>query len=291
MTNIEPSFLIAVDGGGTGCRVAVGTAAQGILAEAKGGRANVSTDFDEAIANIMQATGTALKAAGLDASRMGDAVAHLGLAGFTGPDIGARVAAALPFGTSVVTEDTATTIVGAIGQDDGFVIALGTGTIIARQRDEVQKCIGGWCYQVSDQASGAWLGHGALVQTLLVVDGILPPSPLSSHLLDTLGGGAGIVQFSLKARPGDFATHAPAVVQAAAAGDAIGVDLMKSGAAYLQSALTSLDYKTGDILCLAGGVGPHYADYLPADMTRHLVPAKGRAVDGAFALAMRAARQ
>ncbi len=289
MTKSDPSFLIGVDGGGSGCRVAVGTPDGGILAEAKGGRANVSTDFEDAIANIVAATHAALQDAGLDASQMNHAVAHLGLAGFTGPDIGARVSDALPFGTSVVTEDTATTIVGAIGQDDGFVIALGTGTIIARQRGGVQKCIGGWCYQVSDQASGAWLGHGALEQTLLVVDGIVPAGALSQRMLDRFGGAEGIVQFSLKARPGDFAVLAPDVVETAKAGDAIGLALMTQGADYLQSALLALDYPADAVLCLAGGVGPHYAPYLPPRMTGNLVGAKGRALDGAFALALRAA--
>ena len=290
MNALTPPYLIAVDGGGTGCRVAVGTATQGILAEATGGRANVSTDFDEAITNIITAAQAAIAAAGLDADQIGRAVAHLGLAGFTGPDIGARVTAALPFGKSVVTEDTATTIVGAIGQDDGFVIALGTGTIIARQRDGLQTCIGGWCYQVSDQASGAWLGHGVLEQTLLVVDGITPASPLSQQMLDKLGGAGGIVQFSLRARPGDFATLAPDVVKAASAGDTIGVALMQAGASYLERALSALEYQPGDILCLTGGVGPHYAAYLPEPMTTNLAQAKGRAVDGAFALALRAAQ-
>lgn len=290
MKTNEPSFLIAVDGGGTGCRVAVGTPDQGILAEATGGPANISTDFDAAIANILNATRTAIAQAGLDDTKTGHAVAHLGLAGFTGPDIGARVREALPFGTSVVTEDTATTIVGAIGQGDGFVIALGTGTIIARQRDGVQTCVGGWCYQVSDQASGAWLGHGALEQTLLVVDGITPTSVLSQRLLDKFGGAAGIVQFSLRAKPGDFATLAPDVVQAAATGDSIGIPLMQAGASYLERALSALEYRAGDILCLSGGVGPHYAKYLPDMMTTNLVPAQGRAVDGAFALAQRAAQ-
>lgn len=289
MKNNESPVLIAVDGGGTGCRVAVGTNEDGILAEATGGRANVSTDFDEAIANIVQTTAMAIKQAGLEPRAMDRATAHLGLAGFTGPGIGARVSHALPFATSVVTEDTATTIVGAIGQDDGFVIALGTGTIIARQQDRAQKCIGGWCYQVSDQASGAWLGHGALEQTLLVVDGIVPPGALSDRMLAQFDGPAGIVQFSLRARPGDFATLAPAVTELARAGDPIAVDLMQAGASYLHRALLALSFGTGDLLCLSGGVGPHYAPFLPEDVTRNLARPKGRAVDGAFALARRAA--
>jgi N-acetylglucosamine kinase-like BadF-type ATPase len=112
MMDQYPPILIGVDGGGTGCRVVVGTAQDGILAEAKGGRANVSTNFDEAIAHILEATRTALNDAGQDAEQMNHAVAHLGLAGFTGPEIGKRVTDALPFGKSVVTEDTTTTMSG-----------------------------------------------------------------------------------------------------------------------------------------------------------------------------------
>jgi glucosamine kinase len=133
------------------------------------------------------------------------------------------------------------------------------------------------------------LGHGVLEQTLLVVDGIVPASALTDRMLEKLGGAAGIVQFSLKARPGDFGTLAPDVVEMAAAGDPIGRMLMQRGADYLQSALGALEYQTNDILCLSGGVGPHYAGYLPDQMTANLVPAKGRAVDGAFALAKSAA--
>ncbi|HBM41390.1 MAG TPA: ATPase, partial [Sulfitobacter sp.] len=39
MTQIDPPFLIGVDGGGTGCRAAVATPDGRILAEGKGGRA------------------------------------------------------------------------------------------------------------------------------------------------------------------------------------------------------------------------------------------------------------
>jgi|TARA_R110000787_G_scaffold83662_3_gene179924 glucosamine kinase len=291
MTHDDFSYLIGVDGGGTGCRVAVASLDGRILAEAKGGRANVSTDCAEAITNIMRATHEAVQKAGLSIADTDRAVAHLGLAGYTGPEIGRQITALLPFARTVVSEDTNTTIVGAIEQEDGYVIALGTGTIIARQKAEQQTCIGGWCYQVSDQASGAWLGHGALEQTLLVVDGIVQASPLSQRMLDKFGGAAGIVQFSLKARPGDFATLAPDVVETASAGDTIGTTLMVRGAEYLDSALRALDHGAGDILCLSGGVGPHYAPYLPSERTGNLASAKGRAVDGAVALAMRAAAQ
>lgn len=289
MTDIHTPLIIGVDGGGSGCRVAVGTVGSGILAEARGGPANVSTNFDAAIRNIVNTTQSAIHDAGHSTAQIEHAIVHLGLAGYTGPEIAKRVADALPFGKSIVTEDTTTTIVGAIGASDGFVIALGTGTIIARQRAGQHKCIGGWGYQVSDQASGAWLGHGALEQTLLVVDGILPASPLSGLMLEKLGGGGGIVQFSFQAQPADYASLAPDVIAAAKTGDAIGKDLMQRGADYLGRALTALEYHTQDILCLTGGVGTHYASFLPDRLRANLQHEKGRAVDGAFALAMQAA--
>ena len=291
MTHKDFSYLIGVDGGGTGCRVAVATLDGRILAEAKGARANVSTDCAEAIANIMRATHEAVHKAGLSIADIDRAVAHLGLAGYTGPEIGRLIKAALPFAKSVVSEDTHTTIVGAIEQEDGSVIALGTGTIIARQKAGQQTFIGGWCYQVSDQASGAWLGHGALEQTLLVVDGIVKASALSQRMLEKFDGAAGIVQFSLKAQPRDFATIAPDVIETASAGDAVGTWLMKRGADYVDSALRALAHQPGDILCLSGGVGPHYAPYLSSDHTQNLTPPRGRAVDGAIALAVQAAKQ
>ena len=246
MTQIDPPFLIGVDGGGTGCRVAVATPDGRILAEATGGRANVSTDCAAAIDNILTATREAVAQAGLDLSHMSRAVAHLGLAGYTGPEWGPRVQAGLPFAKSVVTEDTTTTLVGAVGAQDCYLIAL---------------------------------------------DGITPASPLSQQMLDRFGGGTGIVQFSLKARPGDFATLAPDVVQAATKGDSIGRALMARGADYLTRALIALDHQPDDHLCLTGGVGPHYAAYLPETQTAHLIAAKGRALDGAIALALRAAHE
>ena len=44
MSNVVQDILIAVDGGGTGCRAAVGSVAAGILGRAEGGRANIGND-------------------------------------------------------------------------------------------------------------------------------------------------------------------------------------------------------------------------------------------------------
>ena len=42
----------------------------------------------------------------------------------------------------------------------------------------------------------------------------------------------------------------------------------------------------GGLLCLSGGVGPHYAPYLDPDWQARLVTAEGTALEGALALAL-----
>jgi glucosamine kinase len=78
-------------------------------------------------------------------------------------------------------------------------------------------------------------------------------------------------------------------VPAAAEGDVHGRDLMQRGADYVRDGIRALGFQTGDALCLSGGVGPHYAPYLPAEVTANLVQPFGSNLEGAFALARQTA--
>ena len=56
--NILPgTLIIGVDGGGTGCRVALGTYGSGLLVELAGPRAHARSDRDEAVRNITATIG------------------------------------------------------------------------------------------------------------------------------------------------------------------------------------------------------------------------------------------
>ena len=120
-------------------------------------------------------------------------------------------------------------------------------------------------------------------------DGMIGQSPLGRQVLASLGGVAQVVTFSATATPGDYAQLARQVVPAAQAGDVIAQSLMQEGAAFIISALGALGFKAGNRLCLSGGVGPHYAPYLPDTFTSNLAPPAGNALQGAFTLAHRAA--
>lgn len=99
------------------------------------------------------------------------------------------------------------------------------------------------------------------------------------------GDAKAIVEFSLPAKPGDYRSLAPAIISAANDGDQWACATMKRGAHFLAGGLSRLGFHPGDPLCLIGGLGSHYANYLPAELLSGRVAAKGNALDGAFALA------
>lgn len=281
------SILIGIDGGGTSCR---GRAilADGRRVEARGGPANVSR-FDSATDNLRALLQGLAEAAGLADWR--GARAHLGLAGVISPAIAARVAAVLPIEAPVVTGDETIMIAGALGEADGAVAAIGTGSFVGRQSGGEIRAIGGWGFVLGDQAAGAWLGRRLLEETILAADRLVRPTGLSEAIGARMGGVPGIVDFGFRAGPDEFAALAPEIVAAAGSGDPLAARLMQEGAAYVGRALAALGWRPGEPLVLAGGLGPAYAGWLDAPARDALAPARGSALDGAMTLAARAARE
>lgn len=289
MTNPDQTVLIALDGGGTGCRAAVGTVAEGIIAEARGGPSNVSTNFEGSITNITETIAQALHTANMDGVDLTHTVAHIGVAGANTEAEMHRVEAALPYGRCRVTGDRATTVAGVLGAQDGYVLALGTGTIVARQHNQEMTTVGGWGFHLSDQASGAWLGRSLLTRILLAEDQLMEHSPLSREVCKRFGGGNELVMFSNIAKPSDYAKLAREIIEAAKSGDAMALSLLDEGRQYLEAGLDALGFQPGDPLSLSGGVGPSYAAYLSASYLQKLSDPKGNALQGAFSLARRVA--
>lgn len=283
MSGAAPPLAIGIDGGGSRCRAAVAGPEGRVLGRGEAGPANVSTDLDEALASIRAAVGAALAAAGAAADAVG--AAHAGLAGVMTEADARRVAAALPF-PSAVTDDRPTSVAGALGARDGALAAVGTGSFLALKRGAALRCVGGWGAEVGDQASGAWLGRALLERVLLACDGLAPGTGLTSVTLAAFGGDPNaIVRFAAAARPADLAAHAPAVVEAADAGDPAAADLMRRGAAYLTQALDAFALREDEVLCLIGGLGPRYAAWLSPGHRGRAVPPEGDALDGALRLA------
>ncbi|MBV7394777.1 BadF/BadG/BcrA/BcrD ATPase family protein [Mameliella sediminis] len=287
MSEMDEFLVMGVDGGGSGCRAVIARRDGPVLGHGRAGPANATTDPELAIANARAAIEAAVLAAGLTT---GPQVAHLGLAGALTADVQARIADGCGVPRATVSDDLETALAGALGAGDGILVSVGTGSVLAGRKGGAVSRIGGWGLQVSDQASGAWLGRCLMERVLLCHDGLLPHSELTRAVLDEFTGGAlGIVAFASHAAPGDFAALAPRIVSAAGADLHAGA-ILGEGADYLSQAIRALDGGAGLPICLTGGLGPAYAPLL-GDLSRRIVPAKGTALDGALQLARAAAER
>lgn len=269
----DTDILIGIDGGGSSCRFAL--LQDGRRREIALGPANVHSDRAAALETIRE--GLSQLAQGI--GDLGGARLHAGLAGVLTEDDARTVAAAIPVAHVRVTDDRPTTMRGALGAGDGTVAAIGTGSFFGRQAAGAQHFVGGWGYQLGDEASGAWLGRRLLSATLHAVDGVGPHSPLTETLMTRFGGPAGIVAFARDARPADMAALAAGLVASPA--DPVAAQLLRDGADWIIGAIGALGWREGETLCLLGGLGPHYARLLGVPVAAPL----GNALDGALALA------
>ncbi len=271
-------ILIAVDGGGTGSRYAMRRGAD--YSEAFSGPANVSSDFDGAVANLRLGLGKL----GLSAGEWAGARICMGLAGVLDEGDAARVAKALDFPHLKVLDDRAIAVRGAfLTSGSGALAGVGTGSYVGFLTGGAVRFAGGWGLALGDEASGAWLGREALRAALMASEGSGPQSALTSQLL--ADGPARIMREAAAADPAWFGRLAPRVAKAATAGDPVAVDLLKRGAAYLTATLLRLGWTAGVPLVLTGSLGPVYEAYLPAEMRANLKEQEGGALDGAFAYA------
>lgn len=283
MFKAEPHTLIGVDGGGTHCRFALSI--EGRRIECRSGRANPLSDFSAAMASLHEGLAGLSQAAGVSLDELVDVPAYFGLAGVQEEKLAARVARELPLRNVRIDDDRHTAMVGALGDCDGSVIGIGTGSFLGRRADGVDQLIGGWGLILGDEASGAYLGRQLLRRILQVSDGYVQASPLSEEVLGEFGSPQAIVSFAATACPGDFAIYARRVVDAAAAGDGISRTLMADGAAFIETGITRLGWQPGEAVFSIGGLAARYHDFLSHEVASCLEEPKGSALDGALLLA------
>ena len=274
---MEPLFL-GVDGGGTGCRVAICDPQGRILARAEAGPANIASSPEAALGNILAASEAAL--AQIGAQGLGSRLcAGLGLAGANAAGAAEWLGARLPFGRVRIVTDAVTAVKGALGDADGIVAAMGTGSVFAEQRAGVMRQIGGWGLALGDEGSGAVLGRALLARALRARDGVEPMTPLLQSVLDEFGTAEAVVAFSLLAKGGDYATFAPRVMGSA---DPAAVEIMAQAVKDVRRSIAALQGASPLPVTFIGGLGPGFAAHVHDWPQR---PALGSALDGALWLA------
>ena len=278
------SLFLGVDGGGTGCRAAVADAAGRVLGRGRSASANIVTDANRAQDNILHAAQAALDDAGASA-QLGDLVAVLGIAGANLPERAARLSEGLPFAVIRLETDAMIAARGALGDADGVVASLGTGSVFAAQRTGAMQMAGGWGFVLGDQGSGARMGRDLLELALLAHDGLEPLTPLLLAVVAEAGGPEALVAFAQAASPADFARFAPRILEAAEQGDTAAAGILATGEAAVAAAITHL--LDGDDLpvCFLGGLGRAYEKRLSVRFGGLVRAPLGTPLDGALAMA------
>ncbi|MEX0970315.1 MAG: BadF/BadG/BcrA/BcrD ATPase family protein [Paracoccaceae bacterium] len=281
-------YLLGIDGGGTGCRAAIADMNGTVLADAKGGAANIATNYAQARANIIAATREALTAAGLPQAALAECRAVLGLAGSNLGDYAARLGADLPFAANEIVNDSIITLEGAIGGVEGCIAAIGTGSVFAARDANGVRMLGGWGFLLGDDGSGARLGKDILHLSVLAYDGVRPQSPLTAELLAAFNNRPDEIVETAKAwSPGDFGKLAPRVVEAWRQGDTNATTVLTHHAGLVQDSLDALGFSPDKAFCMLGGLGHVYLELLDPKYQAAALPPKGNALSGAVALAHR----
>ncbi|MGJ8572001.1 MAG: BadF/BadG/BcrA/BcrD ATPase family protein [Hoeflea sp.] len=281
-------MIFGIDGGGTGCRAVVCDQRGVRLGMGGAGPANIMTGLDLARNNIIEACSQALADAGLPKSRLDGANAFLGVAGANIGTYAEQIVNGLPFANCIVGSDAVAALQGAIGDSDGVVAIIGTGSVFISRSSGKIRTVGGWGFMVGDLGSGARLGRSLLQEALLVYDGVHQRSPLTNHVLEHFRNNPQtIVEYAHAARPGEFGTFAPLILEFAEKKDPTARVFLDEAIQDVEETLDAILVGENQRLCLLGGLGKRYAPMLADTYQARLVAASGSAVDGAVDLAIK----
>lgn len=281
-------LVLGFDGGGTSCRAAVADRSGRILGRGASGPANTTTDPEGAIVHIVEAAHAALKDASLPSSAVGRVPAFLGLAGHNIEAGKYGIEKRLPFPGCVIEDDAGIALQGALGDAEGIVAVLGTGSVyLGRNGGEIRR-VGGWGFMVGDLGSGARLGRALLQDTLLAYDNIMPRSPLTRRVMSEFDfDPARLVQSAQSEKPGGFGRFAPLVFEYAEKGDVVAMNLVRGAVAHVDAALAAITWPGCSRLALLGGLARFYATRIDEQFRAILKAPEGDALDGAVQLALR----
>jgi glucosamine kinase len=282
----QQAIFIGIDGGGTKCKLVMQDADGKQLAETISGPANICLSIDTALQSINIAIEEALAKAGLMSKR--DQLAlHVGF-GLAGTEIPTACEAfhkRIPAYASIRLEsDAYAACLGAHAGEEGAVVIVGTGTVGYKICGEQHKKISGWGFPHSNEGSGACIGLALVRQTFLWLDERCQDSPLLEAVFNHFNRDmAAFVTWANYAGATAYATLAPLFSTHLAYDDFWALAIAKAAASDIDSLIQTLLKDTPELpLCLFGGIAPILLPYLSASSTRHVIPRKLDAADGAL---------
>ncbi|WP_078890299.1 N-acetylglucosamine kinase [Streptomyces maremycinicus] len=294
--------ILAVDSGGSGLRVALGTAERGALAR-RSSRVPVRTGargIDPQ--HLMALLAPLVQELSAETGVLRPATAVVGAAGLgtLGDALRAELPGALAreFGvrTTALAADAVTAYVGALGLRPGAVVAGGTGLIAIGTDLTAWQRADGWGHLLGDCGGGAWIGRAGLEAALRAHDGRPGGSAaLLARAEARFGPMTGLpgLLYPRPDRPAVLASFAPEVATCAK-DDPIAAGVLRDAARHIaESAAAVCPAGGASRIALTGGLvklGDPLLVPLEGELARLLpraprVPAEGDPLDGAVRIA------
>ncbi|MFJ3905473.1 N-acetylglucosamine kinase [Streptomyces sp. NPDC090025] len=270
----ERAFVVGVDSGGSGLRIALAEAGSGTgsgagagVDEGGTGPAAGADAVRVAVLETVVSRGPVRTGpGGIDAGQFLDLVlpavaamtgragggrivaVAVGAAGMA--TLGDRLRAELPdafaaaWGTRrlALAADAVTAYAGALGQRPGVVVAGGTGLIALGTDLSGWRRADGWGHLLGDCGSGAWIGRAGLEAALRAHDGRRGGSAaLLARAEARFGPVAGLpgALYPRTDRPAVLASFTPDVAACAAAGDPVAAGILELAARHIAEAATA----------------------------------------------------
>lgn len=264
---------IAVDGGASGCRLAVfGADGERVATVRVERHASLSLDPVEAAAAVREG----LERLGADPALP----LRAGLAGSLRPARREAFRTALRRDCTIVTDGEAQ-LLGASGGGPGACLAVGTGSVVHwLDAGGASGMAGGWGFPVGDEGSAAWLGVELLRRYLHARDRGAHRLPVYAALEAAIGDDVASLQaWTTASRSTDFGALASLVTSY---GGDVTAGLLEAGAACCAELLDAAP--PGLPSYVVGGLGAVYAPLLTERGVRLSAPL-GDALDGLASLA------
>ncbi|MCL2913340.1 ATPase [Shewanella corallii] len=273
-TACKPTY-IGIDGGGSKCRASIYTEDLVLLGTGVAGRANPLHGLEQAFQSIEESVQLALADANLKPEDAAELIAGAGLAGVNVPSLFEKMAAwQHPFKAMYLTSDLHTACIGAHEGEDGAVIITGTGSCGYAHVGDETLCLGGHGFALGDKGSGAWLGLKAAEHVLLSLDGFAPETQLTPVLMAQFEASdtTAIVEKLAGKSSSVYATLARSVLECAAAGDKVALNIVTEGAEYISQMARALLAVNPPRFSMIGGLAEPLQPWLDKDIAEALAP-------------------
>ncbi|MEV0321439.1 N-acetylglucosamine kinase [Streptomyces sp. NPDC050658] len=302
----EGAYVLGVDSGGSGLRVALGGRDETRAPARIGSDEPVRTgprgiDAAHFLGQLLPMAKELTEGAG------GGPIAAVAVGAAGMATLGEELRAELPGALhqalgvrqSALAADVVTAYAGALGDRSGAVVAAGTGLIAIGTDLASWRRVDGWGHLLGDCGGGAWIGRAGLEAAMREFDGRHGGSAAlrdrAEELFGPLPGLPGQL-YPRTDRPAVLASFAPEVARCAPH-DAVAAGILRDAAAHIaQAAATACPHPAPDAGCevaLTGGLfklGEPLLAPVRAELAAHLpsarlVAAAGDPLDGAVRIA------